>query len=132
MPKLAESGFGFEHLPDLIANDLAELGVSPLPHLISPRTPLRGHGLGYAYVVTGSHLGAQVLNRQRLKSGDEAVLKADAYLSGSIGKHTWRSLTAQLETMDADGPYQDEIVTGALACFEIFEHAALATANGDS
>ncbi|MGJ8573031.1 MAG: biliverdin-producing heme oxygenase [Hoeflea sp.] len=129
MPKLRQSGHGFEVLPALIEADLSALGHGSGDAAPLSEQQLDGDALGYAYVVAGSHMGSKILNKRRLRSSDENVLRAGRYLVRENADLTWRSLTEQLHKLDAHGEAQDLIVAGALACFRCFENAAMTEGN---
>lgn len=125
MPKLQQSGHDFQQLPKLIAADLTALDSSTAQHFGDVACDLAGDGLGYAYVIAGSHLGSKILNRRRLRSQDANVLRAGHYLVRDEAERVWRSVTARLQSMTARGAEQDRIVAGALACFQCFETVAM-------
>lgn len=124
MPRLVESGYEFSHLPALIERDLEILGRPSSPASMASFGPLPGDPLGYAYVLAGSQMGAKILNRRRLLTSNEKVVRADAFLHDTIASGIWNMVKIRLEDFSAAGPQQDDIIDGALACFRCYGAAA--------
>ncbi|MGK2873536.1 MAG: biliverdin-producing heme oxygenase [Alphaproteobacteria bacterium] len=110
----------FESMARCARNDLAILGEAPtsLPAARIVRQP-NLHGLGVAYVVRGSRLGARFI-RAKIPDGFPA-----SYLSFAPAL-SWSDFLKQLQAFsDRNCPLSDEsVLKSATAAFAVFDHLA--------
>lgn len=106
-----------------LLQDLADLGRAPPPPLEPPALPHRAGRLGLLYVVEGSRLGGDLLSRSV-----GAELPA-AYLGERHRPGEWRALLVALDAEAAgrDARWQDALLAGAVAGFDLYARAAAVT-----
>ena len=110
---------------DLLAADLADLGLTPAP-LPPCGLDLDGDGLlGVLYVLEGSSLGARLLYRRAEALGFSAEFGA-RHLAQASGPDSWRDFLGLLET--PDGLDLEEATAASLATFRVAEAAFARTA----
>ena len=88
------------------------------PRLLPARW--RGFLFGVLYVLEGSRLGARLLTRQILASGDPHLRRATRYLRHGEGKPFWQTFLARLESSIAVRRSPERAVAGAVAAFACF------------
>jgi heme oxygenase len=97
--------------------DLADLGLAPPPPVAPPAYDDDDHILGGLYVIEGSRLGGQML--QRLVADD----LPRRFLSAPQAKGRWRGLTATLDQRLQSPASLSRSVEAALATFSSFHKA---------
>lgn len=102
---------------DLLAADLAAMGVEPGATMASPSFPDAAAVLGGLYVLEGSRLGAAVLIR-RLAPGAPSQ-----FLSDRGEPNAWRSFMATLDQYLIGEESLASAITAAQAVFRSFEIA---------
>ncbi|QDH16362.1 biliverdin-producing heme oxygenase [Swingsia samuiensis] len=117
----------FQNLPEwegrseLLRHDLASLQSDFPPTLGWARRTEEGAALGGLYVIDGSRLGAKFLS-SRLGAGFPS-----SYLSAPQKKGSWSRLLSEIQTqmVDKGEAFQDDVIAGARAVFELFYESAL-------
>jgi heme oxygenase (biliverdin-IX-beta and delta-forming) len=103
----------FAHMLGCLKLDLTTLGYTTVPP-IPPRTPSNApRGLGIAYVVRGSRLGAAVLRRRI------AAEHSTTYLD-FIPALSWAEFLPELESIADDPTCRDEAIRAARNTFRTF------------
>ena len=108
-----------QHLED----DLRELGIVADPFAGALKMPKYKTQLGATYVICGSQMGNRVLNRLRIKSKDDRVLKACRFFTDTSLLQPWQDLITLFSDLKGSEIYLAEIVGDAVKCFESFEVA---------
>lgn len=110
--------------------DLEDLGIPCPPVSPSPRLEGEAFLFGVLYVLEGSRLGARLLTRQILATGDPQLHRATRYLRHGEGKPLWQTFLARLESSIAVRSAPERAVAGAIAAFACFAgHPADARAH---
>ncbi|TWB56671.1 biliverdin-producing heme oxygenase [Nitrospirillum viridazoti] len=107
--------------------DLAALNANNRLSAVLVEAPLirsRAQALGHLYVLEGSRLGAEVLLRRALVSGDPLISQATRFLAHGRGRPFWRGFVALLNKEAAGSTFRAEAVTAAVASFGLFQKAA--------
>jgi heme oxygenase len=107
--------------PQMLAEDLEELGCSaPQPVRWSfPKT--RTARLGMAYVVEGSSLGGKVIYRQLDYLFGRFAAGRQFFLGSASDGPRWHALCCELEAEGQKAEAVDEMVAAATAAFALFE-----------
>lgn len=101
----------------VLREDLAALGLLPIPVMEIHPTFSRAFAVGVLYVLEGSRLGAKFLVRRVREAGPTLPL---GYLSHGEGSNLWLSFLGWLEAQQKVGCQTDEAVEGArygFCCF---------------
>jgi heme oxygenase (biliverdin-IX-beta and delta-forming) len=121
------SGFGDwrpTQIAQALAQDLADLGLDPVPSRHVPVIADRDSAFGVLYVLEGSSLGAKLIYRDALRLGLSKENGARHLEIQATGVETWRGYLALL---DAD--QQLDLPRAVLAANAAFEAARLSFAN---
>ena len=100
--------------------DLAQLGIPRPPVSSAPRLDGEAFLFGVLYVLEGSRLGARLLTRQILASGDPQLYRATRYLRHGEDKPLWQTFLSRLESSIAVRHAPEHAVAGAVAAFGCF------------
>lgn len=82
------------------------------------------HPQAVDYVIAGSRLGAQVLQRRWRQSGDADVRAARQFFSAPDHVDVWRAVCARAGARPGAGRESDRIVADAVRLFALFERNA--------
>ncbi len=104
------------------SKDLTILGL-PIPRAQTLKTLEVADDLALLYVISGSHLGAKQLDRQRARSQDSRVRNAHHLLTDPVAPKIWREVVQDLRALPACGARADAIVASANAIFDHFKLA---------
>jgi len=103
----------------LLADDLAQFGISPPSTTPLAIDPDRGTLLGWSYVLEGSRLGAAMILRAVHGSGKEVAWETH-FLRHGEGEHLWQSYKTALSAIDGDQPAISNACAGAELAFQCF------------
>jgi len=107
---------------DKATQDIHALGL-PTTGLAIADIPSAMSELGVTYVIAGSHLGAKVLTKQWSKTRDPRVNAASHLLRDEVLEREWAAVLTTLKSLPATGRGADDVVAGAIACFDLFRAA---------
>ena len=109
-----EDGNDFQAMLRSLSNDLATLGSATTPKSIAVCTPASlGAGLGVAYVIRGSRLGAAMLRRRVPAGMPTSYLDFAPTLS-------WRDFLGELEILAGDPAATQAAILAARSTFAVF------------
>ncbi|MEX0337627.1 MAG: biliverdin-producing heme oxygenase [Arenibacterium sp.] len=112
------------HLRDLVARDLVTLKTRAVR--VEPKWASTPHQVAIDYVIIGSRLGTQVLQKRWAASTDAQAQAADAYFSAPSFVELWRQFCDRNTGLPAIGPYADRIVSDANQVFDFYHACAVA------
>lgn len=103
----------------LIARDLADLG-EPMPAPLPLVADEDAQAWGILYVVEGSRLGGAMLAKM------VPAALPNRYLAAVHAPGQWRAIRAAIDAAGAsqDAAWGEQMIAGALACFDLYEQAA--------
>lgn len=105
----------------LLAADMSDLNLDPAPQLRACAPACRSQRLGLAYVLEGSALGAQILQRQARALGLDAGHGARHLAAQTAEPGRWQSFCRHLEAVT---PFDDgAAATAADAVFALAQRA---------
>lgn len=102
--------------------DLETLGAEPLPVALTIPEPFTA--LAIDYVIAGSRLGAQVLERRWRAATDPDITRASAFFTAPTYIECWRAVCAQCAAIDGNGSTARTIVLHANRIFALYTSCA--------
>ena len=122
---LGEKGAPGDWMPQpialLLAADMSDLNLDPVPPLRAFPPACGSQWLGLAYVLEGSALGAQILQRQARALGFHAGHGARHLAAQTLEPGRWQSFCRHLETV---APFDDGAAAAAAdAAFALAQQA---------
>lgn len=114
-------GYRYQRLSDLLVEDIADLGLAPVPVAAPQPAALSFDELvGTLYVLEGSALGSRILYRRAQALGLTAGQGARHLAVQSQASEQWQSFLALLEAVPLD---MELVIKSAIATFQAAENA---------